>query len=80
MIGLRFRSSMGRTLLRGRLRRRARPLGDCPRCGHALEGSTECWFDADRVMTEHMQSCPVPALAHTVELSEPRPRAMLRLA
>src|SRR5436190_23904394 len=59
MIGFRFRSSMGRTLLRGRLRRRARPLGDCPRCGHALEASTECWFDADRVMTEQLQSCPV---------------------
>ena len=49
---------MGRSLLRARLHRRARPIGPCPRCGRSIEGS-EDWIDAERVVADHARICEV---------------------
>jgi hypothetical protein len=71
----------GRSLLRERAVRGAHPIGDCPRCGDPLTAPTECWLDAERVVTEHLQSCPgrvVEETAPPIETS--RVRHALRLA
>jgi hypothetical protein len=52
-----LRRFAGRGLLRQRLHHRVRPIGECPRCGGMLLVSTECWLDAERVVTEHLQHC-----------------------
>ena len=67
---------MGRSLFRERLPLRARPLGDCPRCGRTLLGATDDWLDAERVVTAHFMACEVAAPVHP----EARPRAILRPA
>jgi len=58
MRGSWIRRVIGRSLLRERPHLRTRwIIGECPRCGRELEGSSDCWFDADRVITEHLQTC-----------------------
>jgi len=62
MYGLRLRSSMVAPCC-APASATDRPIGDCPRCGQMLEGSTECWFDAESIVTEHLLTCPVPQAA-----------------
>ena len=72
-----LRRMMGRSVLRERLPLRARPLGDCPRCGRTLLGATANWLDAERVVTDHLLGCELPApVRHEVA----RPRVVLRPA
>jgi hypothetical protein len=72
-----LRRVMGRSLLRDRLPLRARPLGDCPRCGRTLLGPTEDWLDAENLVTDHLMVCE----QETRVCVEPaRPRVVLRPA
>jgi len=68
---------MGRSLLRERLPLRARPLGECQRCGRMLLGATDDWLDAERVVTDHLLSCELPG---PVQHEAARPRILLRPA
>ena len=72
-----LRRVMGRSLLRDRLPLRARPLGECPRCGRTLLGPSEDWLDAENLVTDHLRACEIQATVH-----EPpaRPRVVLRPA
>ena len=69
---------MGRSLLRERLPLRARPLGDCPRCGRTLLGATDDWLDAERVVTDHLLACEQVEVS--VQCEPARPRVVLRPA
>ena len=69
---------MGRSLLRERLRLRARPLGECPRCGRTLLGPSEDWLDAERLVTDHLTVCEPAAAVR--EAPDHRPRVALRPA
>jgi hypothetical protein len=69
-----LRRMLGRSLLRGR-HLRARPIGECPLCGHTLEGS-EDWLDAERVMGEHLRDCERDG-AMRIPRSVGRPRPAL---
>ena len=73
-----LRRILGRSLLRERLPLRARPLGECPRCGRTLLGPSEDWLDAERLVTDHLMLCE-PA-AEVREAPERRPRVVLRPA
>lgn len=72
-----IRRVLGRSLLRERLPLRARPLGDCPRCGRTLLGATDDWLDAERIVTDHLLACELPA---PVQHEAVRPRVVLRPA
>jgi hypothetical protein len=72
-----LRRVMGRSLLRERLPLRARPLGECPRCGRTLLGSSEDWLDAENLVTDHLRACDRPA---PVREPAARPRVVLRPA
>lgn len=68
-----LRRLTGRSLLRGRPRPRARPIGTCARCGDVLLGPSDGWFDADRAVNEHAIACPVPTPAAEVRPHVGRP-------
>jgi hypothetical protein len=70
----------GRSLLRVRAVRGTHPIGDCPRCGDPLTAATEDWLDAERVVTEHLQSCPGELVQVPARVDPPRIRQALRLA
>jgi hypothetical protein len=74
-----IRRVMGRSLLRRRSRQRTTAVGDCPRCGSVVLGATECWLDAERILTEHLRTCD-PGAAVPAPPRSGRVRGLLRHA